>query len=383
MFSLMLVLMLAIGAGTAAADDNLVTVYGENQDDGSVILYAASNHIIPVYLQLDLPSLTGMETDARLPYGAELAPGSTRVELFRLTPTRSSGRIGYSVSYTYARGNPSTADHDDDHLYLVPFRHGDKRRLSQGFQGSFSHYGENEHAVDFEMPIGTEVYAARDGIVAEIREDSRVGGPSGNYSRDGNFILIMHDDGSFANYVHLQYGGAIVEPGDNVVAGELIGYSGNTGRSSGPHLHFDVRIPQTDGTMKSIPFLFRGKNGEPVEPVEGRFYYAYHPGGAPFEEELGRDISFADFSDYAEPVSGLDSLEVRVEQVDLTFLIFIQNGLDRDVDTTMRFDLRGLRSELGQTVETFVPAKTELLVTILRPIDGANSIQYGYRLSYR
>jgi len=344
---------------------------------------ATSNHIIPVYVSVDLPRLVNMRSSEPVPFGIELEPGSTGVELFVLTPTRTSGRVGYSVSYTFARGNPLTARHDDSFRYLLPFAHGDKRRLSQGFGGAFSHYDENEYAVDFDMPEGTPVYAARSGVVAEVKEDSRTGGPSTSYSDQANYILVMHSDGSFANYVHLRYGGAIVEPGETVSEGDVIGYSGNTGRSSGPHLHFDVRLPRPNGRMESVPFVFRGEDGAAVTPREGRFYYAYHPGGAPFEATLGREIRLADFDGYAEPFTATGGLEVRVEQVDLTFLVFLQNGLERAIDVTIAFQLRGLDSENGSTVNRTVPARTEVLATILRPIAGASSIQYGYSVRYR
>ena len=375
-------LTLLVTAGAWAQED-LVTVYGETLDDGSVVIRASSDHIVPVYVNVNLPRLINMEADAEIPFGTELGPGSTAVPLFRLTPTRTSGRVGYSLSYGFARGNPFTAAHDDEFTYLVPFAHGEKRRLSQGFSGNFSHFGENEYAVDFEMPEGTPIYAARGGIVAEVKEDSRVGGASASYSDDANYILVMHDDGSFANYVHLRPGGAIVEPGDRVLEADLIGYSGNTGRSSGPHLHFDVRLPTPEGRMESIPFLFRGDRGSALVPMEGRFYYAFHPGGPTFEPVLGSDIQLDDFAGYAETFTAKDGIEIRIEQVDLTFLVFIQNGLPREADVTIGFQLRGLTSDNGTTVERGVPARTEVLATILRPIEGASSIQYGYSVRYR
>lgn len=381
LFVLCCVLLLG-PAGPVAAQQELVTVYGESQDDGSVVVRATSSHIIPVYVNVRVPQLIGMETDAELPYGVALAPGESGVELFTLRPTRRSGRVGYSLSYAVARGNPATARHDDAVRYLMPFGHGEKRRLSQGFQGIFSHFGENEYAVDFEMPEGTPVHAARDGLVAEVKEDSRVGGRSAGYSDDANYILVMHADGSFANYVHLRYDGAIVEPGESVRAGDVIGYSGNTGRSSGPHLHFDVRLPLRDGTMQSIPFVFGGRDGRLVEPLEGRFYYAWHPGGPAFEEVLGRDIRLTDYAGYSAPYDGRD-LNVRVEQVDLTFVLFFQNGRDRETTMELALELRGLSSDNGDRVDRTVPAGTEVLATILRPIDGAQGIQYGYTLRAR
>lgn len=381
--ALALLTLAVIAAGPIAAQEELVTVFSESRDDRSVVLRASSAHIIPVYLTVDLPRLINMEPDAELPYGVQLEPGSRGVELFTLSPTARQGRIGYSVSYTYARGNPETVRHDDDFRYVVPFAHGEKRRLSQGFHGRFSHYGENEYAIDFEMPQGTSVFAARGGVVAEVREDSRVGGASSSYGDDANYILVMHDDGSFANYAHLRYDGVEVEPGDRVSEGQLIGYSGNTGRSSGPHLHFDVRIPTREGRMRSIPFLLRGEDGQALAPEEGRFYYSYHPGGPDFEAEFGRDILASDFAGYTEPFTAKEDIDVRIEQVDLTFVAFVQNGYDREVEVEIALDLRGLRSDNGRSITKTVPPQTELFLTVLRPIDGASSIQYGYSLRAR
>ncbi len=381
--ALALITLAVAVVGPIAAEEELVTVFSESRDDRSVVLRASSGHIVPVYLTVNLPRLINMEADVELPFGVQLEPGSEGVELFTLSPTASQGRIGYSVSYSYARGNPETADHDDDFRYVVPFAHGEKRRLSQGFGGRFSHYGENEYAIDFEMPEGTPVFAAREGIVAEVKDDSRAGGTSASYADDANYILVMHEDGSFANYAHLRHGGADVEPGDRVSEGQLVGYSGNTGRSSGPHLHFDVRIPTREGRMQSIPFLLRGPDGEALAPEEGRFYYAYHPGGPEFRAEFGRDILASDFDGYAEPFTAREEVDVRVEQVDLTFVLFVRNGYERRVDVEIALDLRGLRSDNGRRITRTVPPQTELFLTILRPIDGASSIQYGYSLRPR
>lgn len=369
-------------SGLAAQSGDPVVVYGEEGDDGSYTFFADNNHIIPVYVRVDAPQLINLVADRELPVALGLAPGEQHVEVFTLRPTRASGRRGYSLQYSFAQGNPETARHDESHLYLLPFAHGTKHRLSQGFHGTFSHMGENEYAVDFEMPVGTEVYAARSGIVAEVKENSTVGGPSAGYSGDANYILILHDDGSFGNYAHLKPGGALVDPGDTVAAGQLIGFSGNTGRSSGPHLHFDVRLPTVDGVMESVPFMFLGRDGVAVTPEEGRFYYAYHPGGAPFEEVYGREITLESYADYREPVDGPETLDTRVEQVDLTFLVFVRNGFPNAVDAEVTLNLIGLSSDAGPVVPITVPARTEVLATILRPRPGATSIQYGYTISY-
>ena len=80
------------------------------------------------------------------------------------------------------------------------------------------------------------------------------------YAERANLIRIVHDDGSMAIYAHLRENGAMVRVGQRVSLGQLIGYSGNTGFSSGPHLHFCVQI-NSAGHLVSIPFRMVGPNG--------------------------------------------------------------------------------------------------------------------------
>ena len=107
--------------------------------------------------------------------------------------------------------------------------------------GSYSHpvpgsvktqgiHGYN--AVDLAAPIGTTVYAAAGGEVII----SKSSGWNGGY---GNYIVIRHNDGSQTLYAHLSYNSVGV--GQYVGTGAVIGSVGNTGRSTGPHLHFEVR----------------------------------------------------------------------------------------------------------------------------------------------
>lgn len=91
-----------------------------------------------------------------------------------------------------------------------------------------------DHAgIDFATPVGTPVAATKSGVVT-IADSS---GWNGGY---GKTILINHGDGLASRYGHLSQ--VDVRVGEHVTQGEIIGYSGNTGRSTGPHLHFEVRI---------------------------------------------------------------------------------------------------------------------------------------------
>ena len=375
----LIIMSIFTAVGRAEAQQDLVRVYGERNEEDGYDFFADSAHVIETYVTVDFRSLTNLEADFDLPYSRTLEPGAERVYLFTLDLDDPKRRRGYSVSYSFARGDPAEADHDDSHRYLFPFAHGSKHRVTQGYQGEFTHFGENEYAIDFDLETGTPVHAARAGRVVEVKEDSRIGGPSARYGEHGNYILVAHDDGSFANYVHLRPRGSIVEVGDRVAAGQHIGFSGNTGRSAGPHLHFDVRVPLEDGTMQSIPVLFRGHAGS-VTAEEGRYYYARHPGGEPFEAVFGRDLAAADFESHSAEVPLNRTVEFRTERVDATYIAFIRNGYDRAVDVKMTVSGRGVAATTDLPKRMRVPAQTERFFTLIRPEPGARELRYSLQV---
>ena len=92
--------------------------------------------------------------------------------------------------------------------------------------------GRYHGALDYGVPVGTEVYAAAEGVVL-----------AANWSNGGlgNYVCIQHSGGLRTYYGHGN-GEFYVKPGDVVKKGQLIMLSGNTGNSSGPHLHFEVRV---------------------------------------------------------------------------------------------------------------------------------------------
>ena len=367
----------------AGSDTDYVRVWGEQQEDNSYDFYAANTHFIPMYISVSFDQLTSLSPTQDLPWTGAIQPGTERRLLFSLRPTTTRGRIGYNLLYSFAEGDPETARHDDDYRYLFPFEHGTKHRITQGYNGNFSHFGENQYAVDFNLDEGAPVYAARGGVVVRVKEDSRVGGPSASYANRGNLIMIAHDDGTFGNYVHLRYRGAEVAVGDEVEAGELIGYSGNTGISSGPHLHFDVRMPLPTGRMQSIPFQFRGYDGAAVSPAEGTFYYATHPGKEPFERVFGSDLAPADFAGHEEQISRTDRIEFRTEEYDLTYAVYIGNGFADEISATIGFNLVNMRAEGQLPIELTIPPRTEVFLTLLRADPDGNRWQYAPTVRYR
>jgi len=375
-------ILLCLSSVILFAAPEYVTVYAEKGAPDRYDFYADNSHFVPLYVTVDLPEVWGLEPETELPFHGMVAAESKHTLLFSLRQLPDQRKVGYRLAYSFAFGNPFTAAHDDSLLYLFPYEHATKRRVSQGPKGEFTHTGDNLYAIDFEMPVGTPVYAARAGLVVDVVEHYSAGGTSAQYGPRANRILIQHSDGSFGNYVHLKKDGSVVTPGDQVKAGELIGYSGNTGQSSGPHLHFDVRLPMRDGSMQSIPVKFRTAEGNAVSPEKNGVYYSYRPGGPPFEEHFGKDITDADYRDYARTVPQTNSLEFRTEQEDLTYVAFLANGYDRDVDVEISFSLSGLATSAHLPLKVTVPARTEIFVAVLHADPSRNSWQFQPRIRY-
>lgn len=221
----------------------------------------------PIEVEIALTVAENTVTDPPLPLRLEIPAGGERL-LFRggaLTPGRYSYRWSYTVIPGAASARPAA-----DHVYALPFASPTALRIDQGFGGSFSHTDEySRHAVDIGMPEGTPVLAARAGTVMEIEDD--FAGAGTNLQRFGdraNYIRIVHADGSMAVYAHLALESVLVSVGQQVAVGQRIAASGNTGYSTGPHLHFVV---QRNAGMRivSIPFKFRLPEGDRT-PTEGQ-----------------------------------------------------------------------------------------------------------------
>jgi len=183
------------------------------------------------------------------------------------------GERQYSYSYSWIIGDKD-AVHDDSYIYRLPYKAGTTHRVSQGYNGRATHKGSSQYSVDFAMDEGTKIYAARGGVVVKTKSDSNIGGYSKEFAKYGNYVTIAHEDGTLGTYYHLKYGGVLVSVGDVVQRGYALGYSGNTGYSSGPHLHFSVFSAVSAQKTHTIPIRFSSKNGVIEEPIEGALYEA-------------------------------------------------------------------------------------------------------------
>ena len=251
----------AVPAPTATTPDTSthppdVTVTERVDGPGVITLIAHSdtNTDFTVTLNCDLSNMTPSHP---LPYTADSGGEQTFVllQLKRTDPTKA---WNYATHFETKRGCIGNAK-PADAVYQLPYLSTQTLRLGQGNFGKFSHFegSQNEHAFDFTCPQGTVVCAARAGVVCGVRQDFTEGGTDEKFKSQGNYVIIRHDDGTYAEYFHIQHNGALVQLGQRVGAGQRIALSGATGFASGPHIHFAV-FQVTDGkTRVTLPVKFK------------------------------------------------------------------------------------------------------------------------------
>jgi murein DD-endopeptidase MepM/ murein hydrolase activator NlpD len=157
----------------------------------------------------------------------------------------------------------------------VPFAVSSGHTISQAYPDTITHTTpDSQYAVDIAMPVGTDVFAARGGVVFDVAAQNFKGGADASNMSLANVVRILHDDGTYAIYAHLNWNSIRVRVGDVVERGEYIADSGNTGYSSGPHLHFVV-VRNAGMAMRSVPVRFAGANSTAIAPAAGQVLTAY------------------------------------------------------------------------------------------------------------
>lgn len=227
-------------------------------DNGRYLAWADNTLAGPIEVMLRLTRNDNILGDPPLPARATVpARGSALVAVLTVGDPRRSG--GFELRLDPVPGDPSAKPADVE--YLLPL---DQRspRVDQGYGGSFSHSDpQNRYAVDFAADIGTPILAARSGVVMQVENDfDKAGLNLEKYGGRANFVRIVHDDGTMALYAHLKPEGVLVRVGQRVHAGQQIGLSGNTGFTTGPHLHFAVQVNR-GMRLVSIPFRMSGPAG--------------------------------------------------------------------------------------------------------------------------
>ncbi len=248
-----------------------VIVYAQERK-GDIDFYIENLFNMHVSSTLFIENIQGYETDSRLPLRFVLAPKEKRKAL-HLKNSDVNGHVGDFRSHiSWVKGSVN-AVHDPEFIYALPFH--DSHKVSQGFNGNTSHRGNARYAIDFAMDIGTPVYAARGGKVVEIVQEHDRHGMGLQMRQYANYVIIEHDDKTLGRYFHLKHKGVTVALDEEVKEGALIGYSGNTGRTSGAHLHFVVTKAESindNYRSVSLPIRFRCSEGVVDKPITGQFY---------------------------------------------------------------------------------------------------------------
>lgn len=196
------------------------------------------------------------------PYLVVVPPAGT-VRAFEGVVTDPIGAWSSGVSWRWAAGD-AEARHNNGYVYTLPYDVDRAYRIDQGYNGAFSHRGK--YALDFNLARGDAVRAAREGIVVATEAGYGDGKPEETYRDRSNYVHVRHADGTLGVYTHLERGTIAVRPGERVRRGQLLGQSGNSGYSSGPHLHFEVRRLTPDLTTETVPVRFQTARG--IEMLE-------------------------------------------------------------------------------------------------------------------
>lgn len=234
---------------------------------GGFLIYAENNEYCPVSVRFDfeLKNLKSSKGNHKI----FILPERKKNILITVLSANKSGSYSFKYKTRYNYGNHALNSFDINYVYDLPFANGAKFLLSQGYNGSRTHQDEN--SLDFKMPIGTKIHASRGGVVVSVIDENSINCYMKECSKYNNQILIYHTDGTFSTYLHLKKNGALVSVGDSIVKNQEIALSGNTGFSSGPHLHFSV-FKQRLGKRITIPTKFKIDSNKEVYLQEGKVY---------------------------------------------------------------------------------------------------------------
>jgi murein DD-endopeptidase MepM/ murein hydrolase activator NlpD len=231
----------------------------------------------PAEVELRLSDAVNVLSEPELP-ARFVVPGQSERSLVGIGALDRQQGFSFRLHLASVPGPPKPQLVEDQSVY-PPFMAGETYFVSQGFNGMKTHQSpDSVHAIDIDMPIGTTVIAARGGVVMDVEEDfNRAGTDKQEFADKANHVRILHDDGTMALYAHLDLASVSVRPGARISAGQLIARSGNTGFSTGPHLHFVIQ--QNVGMeIRSVPFRFFQPDGSVAAPVEQQQLSGVLPG---------------------------------------------------------------------------------------------------------
>lgn len=255
-----------LSARIALCQDH-IRIFDERANDRTILFVQNKEHCpVSIMLSLVLQNFNAVNYSN----GVYIIPAnSEKFKLIELVKMQS-GRASYSYNYKAVYGDVSQNIYNGEYIYDLPFMKGQRFRIEQGYLGRFTHQDEN--ALDFNMPEGSEIHAARDGVVIAVVQNFTSSCLQEECKKMANYVLVYHSDGTIADYSHIQFNGVRVAVGDSIIKGDLIALSGSTGYTKGPHLHFVCFLPDFE-KRRTLTTLFRTGNGKSYRyPVENKTY---------------------------------------------------------------------------------------------------------------
>jgi murein DD-endopeptidase MepM/ murein hydrolase activator NlpD len=226
------------------------------QPDGSVLFSMHNLLHAPLTLEVEAGDTRGAKV-VMLARPRVTIPAMGRLDVASIRGLNPIQAVEVTFVYSAVIGDPKAVP-DARFVYAWPFPRGAQALLSQGPGGPTHRDDFSRYAIDLAVAEGTPVLAARAGVVVFL--ESRYfesGMDRERFQSRANHVRILHDDGSMGLYAHLAPASIDLEPGQRVEVGQQIGRSGNTGYSSGPHLHFVVLVHR-DMQSVSVPFRMAG-----------------------------------------------------------------------------------------------------------------------------
>jgi murein DD-endopeptidase MepM/ murein hydrolase activator NlpD len=252
------------------------TVQVSDERVGGEIRVIARNGLhAPVEVGLLIKSLSGVERPQFQGDLSWVVPARGARILLRLPLVPGAAAPAVEYDFDFMPGDPG-AVHNAKDGYRAPFVAAANYPITQAYPDNVTHQSvDSEYAIDIAMPVGTDVLAARGGVVFDVIGTNYRGGTDREaHLHAANIVRILHDDGTFAVYAHLNWNSIRVRPGERVQAGQYIADSGNTGFSSGPHLHFAVQR-NAGMHIEALPVVFSGPNSRSIVPATGNVLTSY------------------------------------------------------------------------------------------------------------
>jgi murein DD-endopeptidase MepM/ murein hydrolase activator NlpD len=246
----------------------------ERSTKEGVTLFAQNTYYAPIQLAFRIVMPQNIESNTPL-RGMQMLPPRGDATLLSVGAADPSMPVTFDYEYQFLPGDPQ-AQHRPDRPYRFPFGKSSSFLVTQAYPDTVTHTDpSSQYAIDFAMPIGTHIDAARGGVVIEIASDFFEAGVDA--AKDGpraNVVRVLHDDGTMSLYGHLNWNSIRVVPGQRIERGEYIADSGNTGFSTGPHLHFVVQRNR-GGAIISLPIEFETATGAGAAVRSNERYTAY------------------------------------------------------------------------------------------------------------